>query len=218
MPLISDSIGRVLGNRYRLISALGSGASAHVYLAEDVILQRPVAVKVLQPTLARDEGFLRRFRAEARAVAALNHPHVVRVFDWGEDADGPYLVVEHLGGGSLQKSTSRPRSLLVEKAATRTALRLSARTIRYGSEHAERFSVRVRPQYSGVPGWKVIIFARRAGIRPFAVCTIALKNAQGSCRPSARRFRPGTYQITARYRGSRNFRASASSRHRLRVR
>ncbi|MGH9081746.1 MAG: protein kinase domain-containing protein [Acidimicrobiales bacterium] len=107
MPLISDSIGRVLGKRYRLISALGSGASAHVYLAEDVTLQRLVAVKVLQPALARDEGFLRRFRAEARAVAALNHPHILRVFDWGEDADGPYLVVEHLGGGSLRDVLDR---------------------------------------------------------------------------------------------------------------
>ncbi len=107
MPLISDSIGRVLGNRYRLISALGSGASAHVYLAEDVTLQRLVAVKVLQPTFSRDERFLRRFRAEARAVAALNHPHILRVFDWGEDADGPYLVVEHLGGGSLRNVLDR---------------------------------------------------------------------------------------------------------------
>ena len=56
MPLISDSIGRVLGKRYRLLSALGTGASAHVFLAEDVSLQRHVAVKVLQPGLATDEG------------------------------------------------------------------------------------------------------------------------------------------------------------------
>ena len=102
MPLISDSIGRVLGKRYRLLSALGTGASAHVYLAEDVSLQRHVAVKVLQPGLATDEAFLKRFRAEARSVASLNHPHVLRVFDWGDDADGPYLVLEYLGGGSLR--------------------------------------------------------------------------------------------------------------------
>src|ERR1700749_1414686 len=100
MPLISDSIGRVLGKRYRLLSALGTRASAHVYLAEDVSLQRHVAVKVLQPGLATDEAFLKGFRAEARSVASLNHPHVLRVFDWGEDTDGPYLVLEYLGGGS----------------------------------------------------------------------------------------------------------------------
>jgi eukaryotic-like serine/threonine-protein kinase len=117
MPLISDSIGRVLGKRYRLLSALGTGASAHVYLAEDVSLQRHVAVKVLQPGLATDEAFLKRFRAEARSVASLNHPHVLRVFDWGEDADGPYLVLEYLGGGSLRDLLDRDLRLSLSQAA-----------------------------------------------------------------------------------------------------
>ena len=117
MPLISDSIGRVLGKRYRLLSALGTGASAHVFLAEDVSLQRHVAVKVLQPALASDEAFLKRFRAEARSVASLNHPHVLRVFDWGEDQDGPYLVLEYLGGGSLRDLLDRGSLLSHSQAA-----------------------------------------------------------------------------------------------------
>jgi eukaryotic-like serine/threonine-protein kinase len=117
MPLISDSIGRVLGKRYRLLSALGTGASAHVFLAEDVTLQRHVAVKVLQPGLASDEAFLKRFRAEARSVASLNHPHVLRVFDWGEDTDGPYLVMEYLGGGSLRDLLDRGDRLSPSQAA-----------------------------------------------------------------------------------------------------
>src|ERR1700760_3885014 len=117
MPQISDSIGRVLGKRYRLLSALGTGASAHVYLAEDVSLQRHVAVKVLQPGLATDEAFLKRFRAEARSVASLNHPHVLRVFDWGEDTDGPYLVLEYLGGGSLRDMLDRDVRLSHSQAA-----------------------------------------------------------------------------------------------------
>jgi serine/threonine-protein kinase len=117
MPLITDSIGRVLGKRYRLLSALGTGASAHVYLAEDVSLQRHVAVKVLQPGLASDESFLKRFGAEARSVASLNHPHVLRVFDWGEDADGPYLVLEYLGGGSLRDLLDRGVRLSHSQAA-----------------------------------------------------------------------------------------------------
>ncbi len=117
MPLISDSIGRVLGKRYRLLSALGTGASAHVYLAEDVSLQRHVAVKVLQPGLATDESFLKRFRAESRSVASLNHPHVLRVFDWGEDVDGPYLVLEYLGGGSLRDLLDRDVRLSHSQAA-----------------------------------------------------------------------------------------------------
>ena len=117
MPLISDSVGRVFGKRYRLISPLGSGASAHVFLAEDVTLQRPVAVKVLQPALAKDEVFLKRFGVEARSVASLNHPHVLRVFDWGEDADGPYLVLEYLGGGSLRDLLARGVRLSLPQAA-----------------------------------------------------------------------------------------------------
>ncbi len=117
MPQISDSIGRVLGKRYRLLSALGTGASAHVYLAEDVSLQRHVAVKVLQPGLATDEAFLKRFRAEARSVASLNHPHVLRVFDWGDDTDGPYLVLEYLGGGSLRDLLDRDIRLSLSQAA-----------------------------------------------------------------------------------------------------
>jgi serine/threonine-protein kinase len=117
MPLISDSIGRVLGKRYRLLSALGTGASAHVFLAEDVSLQRHVAVKVLQPALASDEAFLKRFGAEARSVASLNHPHVLRVFDWGEDTDGPYLVLEYLGGGSLRDLLDRGVRLSHSQAA-----------------------------------------------------------------------------------------------------
>jgi eukaryotic-like serine/threonine-protein kinase len=102
MTRMTDQIGRVLGGRYRLLSAVGSGASAHVYLADDVRLRRRVAVKVLHPALADDALFLRRFRAEARAAAALSHPHILAVFDWSGDEDSPYLVTEFLGGGSLR--------------------------------------------------------------------------------------------------------------------
>ena len=98
---MTDQLGRVLGGRYRLTAPIGTGSSARVFLAEDVSLRRRVAVKVLHPALASDEAFLRRFRAEARAAAALSHPNLMAVYDWGED-DGPYLVLEYLGGGSLR--------------------------------------------------------------------------------------------------------------------
>ncbi len=103
MPSITDSIGRVLGDRYRLVTALGTGASAHVYLADDVTLHRRVAIKVLHPALAGDSAFLKRFRAEAQAVAALNHPNILQVYDWGEEDGVPYLVLEFLAGGSLRE-------------------------------------------------------------------------------------------------------------------
>ena len=102
MTSAADQIGTTLGGRYRLESLLGTGASANVFMAEDTTLERRVAIKLLQPALAQDEAFLKRFRAEARAVAALNHPNVLRVFDWGEEDGTPFLVTELLAGGSLK--------------------------------------------------------------------------------------------------------------------
>ena len=117
MPSITDSIGRVLGDRYRLVTALGTGASAHVYLADDVSLHRRVAIKVLHPALAGDTAFLKRFRAEARAVAALNHPNILQVYDWGEEHGQPYLVLEYLAGGSLRQVYDTGVLLTPEQAA-----------------------------------------------------------------------------------------------------
>ena len=112
---MSDQIGRVLDGRYRLIAPIGTGASGQVFLADDVRLRRRVAVKVLHPSLADDESFLRRFQAEAHAAAALNHPHVMAVYDWGHD-DVPYLVTEYLGGGSLRAMLDRGQRLTTSQA------------------------------------------------------------------------------------------------------
>jgi beta-lactam-binding protein with PASTA domain/tRNA A-37 threonylcarbamoyl transferase component Bud32 len=114
---IADSVGRVLGDRYRLTRPLGVGASAHVYAAEDVRLRRRVAVKVLHPALAGEEAFLRRFRREAQAVASLRHPNILRVYDWGEDSGSPYLVMELLEGGSLRALLDRGVLLSPAQAA-----------------------------------------------------------------------------------------------------
>jgi eukaryotic-like serine/threonine-protein kinase len=116
MTRMTDQIGRVLGGRYRLLSAVGSGASAHVYLADDVRLRRRVAVKVLHPALADDALFLRRFQAEARAAAALSHPHILAVFDWSGDQESPYLVTEFLGGGSLRSMLDAGHRLTTAQA------------------------------------------------------------------------------------------------------
>lgn len=116
MPSITDAIGRVLGARYRLVTPLGTGASAHVYLAEDVSLHRQVAIKILHPALAGDSAFLKRFRAEAHAAAALNHPNVLQVYDWGEEGAEPYLVLEYLAGGSLRQVYDAETLLTPEQA------------------------------------------------------------------------------------------------------
>ncbi len=97
----AGDIGRVVGGRYRLVTPIGAGGSARVYLADDITLRRRVAVKVLHAGLADDPAFLRRFRAEAQAAASLNSPHVLGVYDWGHE-DVAYLVTEYLGGGSLR--------------------------------------------------------------------------------------------------------------------
>ena len=102
MGAITEQIGRELAGRYQLEGGLGTGASAHVYLAFDRRLSRRVAIKLLHPGLSGDRQFLRRFTAEAQAVAALNHPNILQVYDWGEEADGPFLVLEYLAGGSLR--------------------------------------------------------------------------------------------------------------------
>jgi beta-lactam-binding protein with PASTA domain len=116
MPTITDSIGRVLAGRYRIESALGSGASAHVFGAWDTSLRRRVAIKVLHPALAGDSAFLRRFRAEAQAAASLAHPHVLAVHDWGDDETGPFLVLELCAGGSLRDLLDDGRRLTVAQA------------------------------------------------------------------------------------------------------
>ncbi len=114
---MADSVGRVLGDRYRLIRPLGVGASAHVFAAEDVRLRRRVAVKVLHPALAGEEAFLRRFARESQAVASLRHPNILRVYDWGEDGGAPYLVMELLEGGSLRSMLDRGARLSPAQAA-----------------------------------------------------------------------------------------------------
>ena len=117
MSTITESIGRVLAGRYRIVSALGSGASANVFAAFDTTLQRRVAIKVLHPALAADGGFLRRFRAEAQSAAALANAHVLAVHDWGEDSQGPFLVLEFLGGGSLRDMLDEGTRLSLAQAA-----------------------------------------------------------------------------------------------------
>lgn len=112
---MTAEIGRVLGGRYRLLAPIGMGASAQVYLADDVRLRRRVAVKMLHDALAGDAEFLRRFRAEARAAAALSHPNVLAVYDWGDD-EVAFIVTEYLGGGSLRALLDRGELLSPSQA------------------------------------------------------------------------------------------------------
>ena len=113
---VADLAGRVLASRYRLLASIGAGGGGRVYIADDVRLRRRVAVKVLHPALADDAGFLRRFRTEAQMAASLHHPHVMAVYDWGEDAV-PFMVLELLAGGSLRSMLDRGVRLTTSQAA-----------------------------------------------------------------------------------------------------
>ncbi|WP_250005377.1 serine/threonine-protein kinase [Actinoplanes sp. M2I2] len=93
-------IGYLAGGRYRLRERLGHGGMSVVWRATDEVLGRDVAVKVLAPQLADDPAVLRRLRDEARAAAALRHPNIVAVYDYGEDAL-PYVVMELVDGRTL---------------------------------------------------------------------------------------------------------------------
>src|SRR5512145_321695 len=95
--------GSYLHNRYRLEAELGQGGMGTVYRAYDTLLDRPVAIKVLQASALSPEGRARLLR-EARAVAKLNHPNIMTVFDAGEDAENgaPFIVMELIVGQSLR--------------------------------------------------------------------------------------------------------------------
>lgn len=88
--------------KYRLVEKLGQGGMAQVYKAYQPDLDRYVAIKILHPHLTGDEDFAARFRREARAVAALEHAHIVRIYDFDSDRDLAFLVMEYLEGTSLK--------------------------------------------------------------------------------------------------------------------
>ena len=111
---------RVLGGRYRLISRIADGGMATVYLALDERLGRRVAVKVLRPDLARDEGFVGRFHREAQLAAGLSHPNIVAVHDFHESSGRPdddlYLVMEHVDGQTLRQKLLDDGAMTVREA------------------------------------------------------------------------------------------------------
>jgi serine/threonine-protein kinase len=106
----------VLNGRYRLGEVLGEGGMAVVYRAQDVLLNRPVAVKILRAQYASDESFLRRFEREAQAAAGFSHANIVNVYDVGTDGDQHYIVMEYIRGPSLKDLIRRQGPFSVDGA------------------------------------------------------------------------------------------------------
>ncbi len=96
----SLSAGALLAH-YRIVSRLGAGGMGEVYLAEDLNLERPVALKILPPEVARDADRMRRFVQEAKTASALSHPNVARVFEIGEANGVSFLAMEYIEGQTL---------------------------------------------------------------------------------------------------------------------
>lgn len=92
----------ILGNRYEIIKKIGGGGMAVVYLAKDVFLDRPVAVKVLREEYIGDQDYIRRFHKEAKAIASLSHPNIVNIYDFGINNDRAFLVMEYVEGQTLK--------------------------------------------------------------------------------------------------------------------
>jgi serine/threonine protein kinase len=109
-------IGTLIGGRFRLEEQVGSGGMSSVYRAFDPTLERHVAIKLMHRDISNDADQLERFRREARAVAQLNHPHVVTVIDAGEDDGNPFIVFEYVEGETLKDRIRRLGRLPVAEA------------------------------------------------------------------------------------------------------
>ncbi|UPK42154.1 Stk1 family PASTA domain-containing Ser/Thr kinase [Paenibacillus pabuli] len=109
-------IGHQLGGRYEVIERVGGGGMALVYKAQDLLLNRNVAIKVLRQQFVHDEEFIRRFRREAQSAASLSHPNVVSIYDVGQEDDVHYIVMEYVEGKNLNEIIKERAPLQVDEA------------------------------------------------------------------------------------------------------
>ncbi|MGQ8874054.1 Stk1 family PASTA domain-containing Ser/Thr kinase [Paenibacillus sp. TSA_86.1] len=109
-------IGHQLGGRYEVIERVGGGGMALVYKAQDLLLNRNVAIKVLRQQFVHDEEFIRRFRREAQSAASLSHPNVVSIYDVGQEDEVHYIVMEYVEGKNLNEIIKERAPLQVDEA------------------------------------------------------------------------------------------------------
>ncbi len=111
---------RVLDQRYELLERVGGGGMADVYKAQDRLLDRPVAVKILHAQFQSDEEFIEKFHREAQAAARLSHPNIVNIYDVGASGDDHYIVMEYVPGRTLKELIQQRGHLAPEEALTIT--------------------------------------------------------------------------------------------------
>jgi len=112
---MKPEIGQLYGGRYKLISRIAIGGMGEVWQAQDEVILRDVAIKILKQEYMGDPGFLERFRTEARHAAMVNHEGIANVFDYGEDSGSAYLVMELVPGDSLARILELQKTLPSEK-------------------------------------------------------------------------------------------------------
>ena len=115
MEPVADA--RLYNHRYQVTHLIARGGMAMVYRAQDLLLNRPVALKILYPELSADPLFVERFRREAQAAAKLSHPNIVPVFDWGEDEGTYFIVMELVEGRSLAEVLRGGATLTASRTA-----------------------------------------------------------------------------------------------------
>ena len=123
MEPVADA--RLYSHRYQVTHLIARGGMAMVYRAQDLLLNRPVALKILYPELSADPLFVERFRREAQAAAKLSHPNIVPVFDWGED-EGTYFIVMELVEGRSLAEVLRGGSVLTASRTAQLAAQVAA--------------------------------------------------------------------------------------------
>ena len=109
------SKGQKINDRYEIVKSIGEGGMANVYLANDQILDRKVAIKVLRGDLSSDEKFIRRFQREALSVSNLSHPNIVEVYDVGDDNGQYFIVMEYIEGKNLKDLIKKRGKLTVSE-------------------------------------------------------------------------------------------------------
>src|SRR5690625_3058912 len=108
--------GHLLNERYQIKATIGGGGMANVYLAQDIILEREVAIKVLRLEYANDEEFIARFDREAQSATSLSHPNIVNIYDVGEEDHILYMVMEYVEGMTLKEYIQRNGPIEVQEA------------------------------------------------------------------------------------------------------
>ena len=115
--MTGSMIGRVFNNRYQITELIGVGGMAEVYRAQDNVLGRVVAVKVMLPQYAADADFTKRFKQEAASAANLQSPYIVNIYDWGQDEGTYYIVMEYVRGSDLKSAINERGAINQRKVA-----------------------------------------------------------------------------------------------------